>query len=112
MNARIDENKLHWIKNRLKNNNRPLTIPELQKEFNNEFGENSVSYSTIHRVLVNRLGLEFKEAKQNFDCRNTQENKKYRFWFAHYLIGLWSADEIVISIDETGFSTYNLSYFQ
>lgn len=101
--------KLEQLKNHIANKKSYFTIRTLRNEFVDRFPEFEVSYQTVHRAVKYELNYKFKTLPINPKLKNSEVIKRYGFWFVHFVFQSLENEDMVISIDESRFSFYEMT---
>ena len=86
--------------------NRPLSVKEAQKEFENEILGHKISKSFMYQLIKEDCGLKYGVPKRQLKGKNSDNNKSYRIHVIRTISSRMLDDHLFVSIDETGFSDY------
>jgi len=105
ISLRTNEN-INLIRNIITNAEKKLTPKQNLERFQNENTDVKCSKSLIHKIIKEDLGLKYGISKAEHAIKNSDYNKAYRTFAVMNIVEAFIEDDIVISIDETGFSSY------
>lgn len=100
-----------WIVQRMLANKEQITIGVVQKRMVRDYPSLACSYSTVQRAFKDKMGGKFVPGRKIHHEKNSPSTKVYRRYLTVMLADFLASDYLVISIDETSFSSTNHKCF-
>jgi len=100
------KDNIDYLENLIKTADKPLTVREIKDKFENEKLGFKCSNAIVYRMIKFDLKMKYGLPKKVIANKNELNNKTYRYWVANKIVNALEYDDLIISIDETGFSDY------
>ena len=98
----------------LRKKSTPFTVHDIKAKLTIKYPEIQLSYSTLHKAIKQKLGFKFKTIPSNPKAKNSEQTKKYRFWFVHFFMSEFQSNyysKLISFRQHTSFSLNSFNQF-
>ena len=81
-----------------------INVKQIQKHLIEQDFVSEISLTTIRKVLKDYIKARYKLAEKVSKKKNEEDVKVYRRYIVEMLFHYFSENQLIISVDETGFS--------